>query len=90
MYLIKSTPTADAMCILNEWLESLRSLGNSSLRERVTDSSDTEKRKKHSRLKGNPNTTSVTTVLRNVLVLPPASFFLTCFIPHHFSSGSTY
>lgn len=34
-------------------------------------------------------TTSVITVLRNVFVLPPALSFLCCFIPHHFSSGST-
>jgi len=47
MYLTNSTPTADAMYILNEWLESLRSFGNSSLRERDTDSCTTEKRRKH-------------------------------------------
>lgn len=52
MYLTNSTPTADAMCILNEWLESLRSLGNSSLRERDSDSCTTEKRRKQLRLKG--------------------------------------
>ena len=52
MCLTNSTPTADAMCILNEWLESLRSLGNSSLRERDSDSCTTEKRRKQSRLKG--------------------------------------